>query len=54
MYSTTPSKLLADARVYLTKVAIDHLNEENIDRYLQTRRIRNPLKFKKYLMVFRK
>jgi hypothetical protein len=35
-------------------MAIDQINEENVNDYLETRRIKNAEKFKKYLWVFRK
>lgn len=46
--------MLAEARNYLTNVAVGQLNDQNIDNYLATRRIKNPLKFKRYLLLFKK
>jgi hypothetical protein len=35
-------------------MAVLQMHEDNIDAYLQTRRIKNPVKFKRYLLLFRK
>lgn len=45
--------MLAEAKSYLTNVAVSQLNDQNIDNYLATRRIKNPLKFKRYLLLFK-
>lgn len=54
MYQEYGADELGEARTLLTQMAVGQMKEENIDAYLATRRIKNPIKFKRYLMVFRR
>lgn len=53
IYAECPAQVLAEARTLLTSLAVEQMDEENIDSYLETRRIKSPLKFKKYMLLFR-
>lgn len=48
-YSTQEISL---AKSLMTQLALEQLNEESIDRYLSTRRIKDPAKFKRYIQLF--
>ena len=53
IYSQCGPQLLGEARRQLTGLAVEQMDEENIDGYLETRRIKSAPKFKKYLLLFR-
>jgi hypothetical protein len=40
------------AKSLMTQLALEQLNEESVDRYLSTRRIKDPIKFKRYIQLF--
>jgi hypothetical protein len=54
IYTQCPRPLLAEAKTSLTQLVLQQLGDENVDAYLETRRIKNQAKFKRYLVTFRK
>jgi hypothetical protein len=36
----------------MTQLALEQLTDESVDRYLTTRRIKDPIKFKRYIQLF--
>jgi hypothetical protein len=54
IYSECSRETLGEAKTFLTELVVRQMSDDGIDAYLETRRIKNQLKFKRYLITFRK
>lgn len=54
MYQTYQPDIIAKAKNYLSKLAIDQLDEQNVEGYLKTRKLKkNRDGFQEYILGFK-
>lgn len=54
IYRAASREELGAAKELLTRVGVAQLREERVEEYLEGRRIKNPAKFKRYVLLFRR
>ena len=53
MYQKYCKEDIALAKTYLSKLAIDQIDEEAIEEFIKTRKMKKTLGFKEYVLSFR-
>jgi hypothetical protein len=53
IYHTYDQEVISQAKNYLSKLAIDQLDEQNIEGYLKTRKLKSKVGFKEYIIGFK-
>jgi hypothetical protein len=54
IYHAHDEETISQAKTYLSKLAIDQLDDQNIEGYLKTRKLKSKFGFKDYILGFKK